>query len=245
MYGWRGRLGWIGPSTSDTVLLEFYHILPEGILVTPYDLGVRALVEKEFQGVMGRFEEAAKILKDLEVEAIVVGGTPPITKLGFEADKEVIRKVEALTGLPTSTAPTAEIEAMRFLGMKRIALVSPYVEELNRHLKSYLEYCGFEVPVIKGLGIVKNVDLSKGTPEQTYRMCKEAFMEAKGKIDGVFFQCPRWPTVESIELFEKDLGIPMVTTASAIVWKGLSLLKVNQVQPGYGKLFESFDDECY
>ena len=240
MYGWRGRLGWIGPSISDTVLLEFYHILPEGVLVTPYDLGVQAVVDEEFQKVVGRFDEAARILKDTEVQAIFVGGTPAITKLGFDQDKAIIRRIEALTGLPTSTTPTAEVDAMRTLGMKRIAIVSPYAEALNQHLKSYLEYCGFIVVVVKGHGLVKNVDFSKGTSYMTYMMVKEAFREAKGEVDGIFFMCPRWPTVKSIEPLERDLGVPVVTTAQAIVWKGLSLLQVNEVKPGYGKLFSGF-----
>ena len=240
MYGWRGRLGWIGPSISDTVLLEFYHILPEGVLVTPYDLGVQAISDHELQRVASRYEEVARILKDLEVEAIMIGGTPGITKLGFDMDKEIIKKIEALTGLPTSTTPTAEVDAMRSLGITRVALVSPYAEALNQHLKSYLEYCGFIVVVVKGQGLVKNVDFSKGTSHMTYMMAKEAFRKAKGGVDGIIFMCPRWPTVKSIEPLERDLGVPVVTTAQAIVWKGLSLLQVNEVKPGYGKLFSGF-----
>jgi maleate isomerase len=240
MYSWRGKLGWIGPSISDTVLLEFYRVLPEGVLVTTVDLMVQRLVDKEFQSIITKFEEAAEILSNVEVQAIIVGGTPPITKMGFDADKEIIKKIETLTGKPTSTAPTAEVDAIKSLGLRRIALVTPYAEELNQHLKSYLEYCGFEVAITKGLGIVRNVELSNQSFYAPYMLAKEAFLEVEGSLDGIFVQCPRWPTIKCIEPLERDLGVPVVTSPQALMWKALCLLKIHEVQPGCGKLFSEF-----
>ena len=241
MYSWRGKIGFISPAIFDTVLLEFYRILPEGVLITPVDLRVQNLSDEEFRRAMNKIEEAAKVLSYEDVQIIIVAGTPPITKLGFDADKEIIKKVETLTGKPTSTGPTIEVEAMRSLGMKRIALVSPFGESLNQHLKSYFEYCGFEVVVSKGLNIVKNADLTKLPFYSSYVLAKEAFSEAKGRLDGLLLTCPRWPTVRCIASLERDLGIPVVTAAQAMVWKGLKMLNVREVQPGYGKLFADFD----
>ncbi len=242
MYGWRGKFGFANPSICDTVLLEFYRILPDGVLVTPVDLKVQNLLDPEFRDAVSKIDEAVKILDYEEVQAIIVGGTPPITKMGFDADKEIIKKVEKLTGKPASTTPTAEVDAMRFLGLKRIVLISPYVEALNQHLKSYLEHCGFEVLNVKGLGIVKNVELTKVPFDKAYMLAKEAFWEVKGSLDGIFLTCPRWPTVRSIAPLERDLGVPVVTTAQALVWKALSLLKIHEVQSGFGKLFAKFSN---
>jgi len=241
MYGWRGKAGFVIPSICDTVLLEFYQLVPEGILITPVNLNIQNLVDDEFKEYFRKIEEAVKILAYEEVQVIIVAGTPPITKLGFDADKEIIRKVEMMTGKPTSTGPTIEVEAMRSLGMKRIALVGPHTGALSQHLKSYFEYCGFEVVVVKGLNIVKNADLTKQPFNRSYVLAKEAFFEAKGMVDGVLITCPRWPTVRSIAPLEKDLGVPVVTAAQALVWKALTMLNVREVQPGYGRLFADFD----
>jgi maleate cis-trans isomerase len=240
MYGWRGKLGFVNPSICDTVLLELYRILPEGVLITPVDLKVQNLVDKEFQEAMGKIEEAVKVLDYEEIQAILVAGTPPIIKLGFEADKEIIKAVEILTGKPASTGPTAEVDALRSLGLKRIALVSPFAETLNQNLKAFLEHRGFQVVISKGLGIVKNVDLAKQPFHAAYMLAKEAFLEAKGNVDGIFISCPRWPTVRSIAPLEQDLGVPVITGAQAIVWKSLSMLSIHEVQKGYGKLFAGF-----
>jgi len=242
MYGWRGKFGFVTPSLSDTVLMEFNEILPEGVLVTTVDLKVQNLLDNEFEKAVANIEEAVKILNYEEVQAIIVGGTPPITKLGFDADKEIIQNVVKLTGKPASTTPTAEVDAMKALGMKKIALISPYVEDLNSHLSAFLQHCGFEVAITSGLGIVKNVELTRVPFDTAYMRAKEAYLKIKGSIDGLFLTCPRWPTVRSIEALECDLGVPVVTSAQALVWKALTLLGINKVKPGYGKLFAEFDD---
>jgi len=242
MYGWRGKFGFINPSICDSVLLEFYQILPEGILVTPADLKIQNLTDEEFKKeAINRIMEAVKTVDYEEVQAIIVGGTPPITKMGFEVEKEIITKVETLTKKPSSTTPTAEIDALKFLGLKRIALVSPYVDALNLHLKSYLEYRGFEVVAVSGLGIVKNAHLTQVSFDTAYTLAKETFLKAKASVDGIFLTCPRWPTVRCIAPLEKDLGVPVVSTAQALVWKALSLLNIREVRPGFGKLFKEFE----
>jgi maleate isomerase len=241
MYGWRGKIGYISPAIFDTGSLEYYQILPEGILITAVNLHTQNLVDEEFAKAFSKFEEAVKMLDYEDVQIIIAAGTPVITKLGFEADKEIIKKIELLTGKPASTGPTAEVEAMRSLGMKRIAMVSPFSEALNKHQKSYFEYCGFEVAVVKGLDIVKNADLTKQPFYRSYILAKEAFQEAKGMIDGILIRCPRWPTVRNIAPLETDLGVPVVTAPQAVVWKALTMLNVREVRPGYGRLFAAFE----
>ena len=243
MYGWRGKIGYVSPAIFDTGSLEYYQILPDGILITPVNLQIQNLVDEEFAKALSRLDEAVKTLHYEEVHVIIVAGTPVIAKLGFEADKEIIRRVEMLTGKPASTGPTAEIEAMRSLGMKRIAMVSPFSEALNQHQKAYFEYHGFDVTVVKGLNIVKNADLTKQPYYRSYILAKDAFQEAKGRIDGILIRCPRWPTVRNIAPLERDLGVPVVTAPQAVVWKALTMLNVREVRPGYGRLFAAFEQD--
>jgi len=242
MYGWRGKVGLVSPSITDTELLEYYQIMPEGVLITPIGLQVQNLVDEEFEEAvsMRRIEEAVKVLDYEEVQVFIVLGTPPITKMGFDADKKIIEKITLLTGKPASTGPTTEVEAMQSLGLKRIALVSPFTEALNQYLASYFEYRGFQVVVAKGLNIVKNVDLTKQPFYRPYVLAKEAFLEAKGEVDGILIRCPRWPTVKSIAPLEQDLGVPVIAAAQSTVWKTLTMLNVREVQAGYGRLFADF-----
>ncbi len=240
MYGWRGKIGYVCPAINDTVMLEFYSVAPKGLLITSVDLKIQNLVDKELAQAMTGVEEAVRILDLEEVQAFIVGGTPPIIKLGFDADKEIIRKIESLTGKPASTEPTLEMEALTALSLKRIAIVSPYADERKQHIKSFFEYSGFEVAMIKGLGITKNVDIAQLRFNASYLLACEAFSAAKGAVDGILLTCPRWPTVSCIDPLEKELGIPVVTTAQATVWKALMMLGIREVPAGYGTLFAGF-----
>ena len=83
MYGWRGKLGFVNPAISDTSLLEYFCVLPEGVLITSVGLKVENLVDKVFQEIIGKIEEAVKVLGYEEVQARIVGGAPSITKMAF------------------------------------------------------------------------------------------------------------------------------------------------------------------
>ena len=241
MYGWRGSIGLICPAISDTVLLEYYRVLPEGVLITTVDLKIQNLVETELAAAVGKIEEAVKVLEYERVQAFLVGGTPPITRMGFEADKQIIERIEALTGKPATTEPTFEVEALRSLSCKRIAMVSPFAAGLNQQLKSFYEYSGFEVAVVKELGIVKPGEIAKQRFNASYLLAKEAFLEAKGTVEAILIACPRWPVVRNIGLLEKELGVPVVTSAQAAVWKSLTMLGIREVPAGFGQLFAGFD----
>lgn len=241
MYGWRGKIGFVCPAISDTVLLEYYRVMPEGMLITTVDLKIQNLVETELDAAVNKIEEAVKILEYEQVQIFLIGGSPPITKMGFEADRQIIERIEELTGKPTTTEPTLEVEALRSLSCKRIAMVTPFAEGLNQQLKSYFEYSGLEVVVVKGLGIVKPGEIGKQRFNASYLLAKEAFLEAKGRVDAIFIVCPRWPTVRNIEPLEKDLGVPVVTSAQATAWKALTMLGIREAPAGFGQLFAGFE----
>ena len=161
--------------------------------------------------------------------------------MGLEADKEIIARIEALTGKPATTEPTFEVEALKSLSCKRIAVVSPFPEGVNRKMNAYYEHAGLEVFVVKELGIVRPGEIAKQRFNASYLAAKEAFLEAKGMVDAIFIACPRWPTVRNIGLLEKELGVPVVTSAQAAVWKSLTMLGIREVPAGFGQLFAGFD----
>lgn len=240
-YGWRGHIGFICPAISDTVLLEYYRVMPEGVLITSVDLKIQNLVENELAAAVTRIEEAVKILEYEQVQIFVMGGTPPITRMGLDADKKIIKHIEALTGKPATTEPTFEVEALRSLSCKRIAVVSPFPAGVNRKMNAYYEHAGFEVVAVKELEIVKPGDIAKQRFNASCQAAREAFHEAKGMVDAVFIACPRWPVVRNIAPLEKELGVPVVTSAQAAVWKSLRMLGINEVPAGFGRLFAGFD----
>ena len=54
MYGWRARIGHVAPSRGDTLVYEFYKMLPEGFMMLNTTGTVRQLVDNDFEKQLQR-----------------------------------------------------------------------------------------------------------------------------------------------------------------------------------------------
>ena len=132
MYGWRARIGVVFPSRGDTYIYQFYQVVPKGVLLVPAIIGLFNLTKEELGASYLKFKDAAKELAQVGVDTIALTGTPLFQLKGLGSDLEMIKEVEAETGIPTLTSVTAEVEALRFLQLKKIVIVTPFKEEVNR-----------------------------------------------------------------------------------------------------------------
>lgn len=237
MYGWRGRIGKISPSRSDTFTYEFYKIVPEGIVLVLSGFTIFNLVRDDIDRAYQQIEGSAKDLAKVGVDFIIAGGTPIFALKGKGSDQEAIRRIEELTNIPATTSATAEIEALNELSINNIAIATPFKEERNKRLKELLTTAGFNVLNIKGLGIEVNADFAKVPSFEVYRFAKKVFLESP-ESDGIFLPCARWPTIGSIDKLEKDLGVPVFSSTTAQIWKALDHLQIKSSIKGYGMLLE-------
>ena len=61
-------------------------------------------------------------------------------------------------------------------------------------------------------------------------------IEEAQDADGVFVPCPRWPTIGDVELLEKEIGKPVVTSCQAYIWYALKLIHIKEKVTGFGQL---------
>jgi len=85
--------------------------------------------------------------------------------------------------------------------------VSPYVE-LDSASEVLFRKLWVRGGCRQGLGIVKNARLNEGQFRYGFYTLQGGLCEAKGAIDGIFSNLPRWPNVRCIAPLEKDFGIP-------------------------------------
>ena len=235
MYGWRARIGEVFPSRGDTFMYEFYQIVPKGVVLVSHIIGLHNLTKDEFAAAYLKYKDGARDLAKVGVDLIALSGAPLFQLKGFGSDLEMIRELEKETGIPTITSTTADIEAMHVLNMKKLAIVSPYVDEVNERNVSWYRQAGFDVLSIKGLGIQKNSDIARLPFYAPYQLAREAFLETPG-VDGIFIDCARWATIDVIEKLEQDFGVPVVSSNQAMIWFALRKANVRESIPGYGKL---------
>ena len=241
MYGWRGRFGHVSPALHDTQGYEMDQLLPEGVMVITTTLNVQNLVKEEFDRAFSVMEAGALALAREEAGAIIIGGDPIFCLKGLGSHKMMIDAVYGKTRIPTSTTLSASMDGLRSLGVKRLVIATPFVAERDEALRKYLEGSGFEVVGMKGLGITRNVDLTRVPLHASYRLAMEVFRNAKG-AEGIYLPCSRWPVVGNIDPLEKDLRVPVVSNVQAMAWFGLKSLGIKEKVVGYGTLLERLAD---
>lgn len=238
MYGWRAKIGRISPSPETVGAEEWRRSLPDGVCLVEtrtlvHDVTVEGLAEAVTQ-----VERAALELASAEVDVILQAGTAIAFFRGFGHDAELCRRIVEVTGIKATTSLTAVVEALRALGIKKPAIATSYIADIDGRLVDVLEKSGFEVAAIEGMGIKKSIDMGKVEPEETYLLAKQVVRSAPG-TDGILISCGNLRSFEAIEPLETDTGLPVVTSNQAGLWQALRLAGVNERLPNLGRLLRN------
>ena len=159
------------------------------------------------------------------------------SNVGYDRGQEMIQKIRATMTTPLLMDLDTHFDALRALSAKKIVIATPYEDARNEERKKLCESVGFKVLNIKGLGIQRRVDLERQAPYASYRLAKQAFLEAP-EADAIYISCPEWPTVKHIERLENDTGKPVVSHATGIIWAALRTMHIKEPVKGYGRLLE-------
>lgn len=234
-YGWRARIGMLVPGAVDeTISKQFYRMAPPGVTLVKVSLHMTGLTIEDITQGLARIDDAAQELGKRKVGCIILGGSPSVLVDGPGSEAALAKRIEDRSGVPATAAQTAAIEAMHHLGMRDLAVATPFNDELNAKLKSYLETFGFVVRNIRHLGIEYRSLMSLPLRE-VYDLALHCFSEA-GKVDGLYFPGAPFPVVDLIERLERELSTTVVSSLQASLWKGLRLVGASVAIEGYGRL---------
>ena len=235
MYGWRAKIGRISPSPETVGCEEWRRALPEGVCLVEtrtliHDVTVDGLAE-----AVKQVERAALELASAEVDMILQAGTAIAFFRGLGHDQELSRRIANATGIKATTSLTAVVEALRTLGIKRPAVATSYLADIDARLVEVLTLSGFAVAAIRGMGLKRSIDMGKVMPDETYRLAREVVNSASD-IDGIFISCGNLRTFEVIETLERDTALPVVTSNQAGLWQVLRLVGIEDRLPNLGRL---------
>jgi len=235
MYGWRAKIGRISPSPETVGCEEWRRALPDGVCLVEtrtllHDVTVEGLAE-----TVKQIERAALELASAEVNVILQAGTAIAFFRGFGHDRELSQRIHSATGIQATTSLTAVVEALRVLGIKRPAIATSYLPDIDQRLVDVLDQSGFQVAAIRGLGLKRSIDMGKVMPEETYRLAREVARNAN-TADGIFISCGNLRSFEAIEPLEKETGLPVVTSNQAGLWQALRLAGIEDKLTNLGRL---------
>ena len=237
MYGWRARLGIIYPSEG-TLEQEWYKFIPEGVSIHTGRVGHNReeldTVEYAFEGQLELLKPAATRLSLVEPDCIVFGCTSGSFMKGVDYADRIIDTIREAAGVQATTAASSSLKALKVLGIKKVAVATPYKDAVNMALERFLEEGGFKVVSMKGLQMT-GAEMCELPPQHSYQLAKEV---DRSEADGVFISCTGFRTAETLSVLELDLGKPVVNANQAMIWNSMRLARVKDHVKGYGSLLE-------
>jgi maleate isomerase len=210
------QLGLIALQSDESIEADFRRMLPEGLELmvsrVASDLEVSAAslrkMEAHLTGAAAMFPSGA------QMSAVAYGCTSGTAQIGQARIGTLIR---AGVATPEVTEPvSALIAACAHLGIRRLAMLSPYVEEVSARLRDMLA----------GAGIASAGFGSFNEPEEAkvVRIAPRSIFEAGCMVaglkdcDALFLSCTNLRTLDVIDKMEAQLGMPVLSSNQVLAW---------------------------
>jgi maleate isomerase len=236
------RIGLIVPSsntTMETELPELFRRRPERFTFHSARAKMARVTAEELDRMVVASDAAAQSLADAPVDAIGYACLVAVMARGAGAHRDVQEGLErALLEAPRQpplvTSAGALVDALHALDAKRVALVMPYAPALADQVAGYIHGEGFDVAAQVALNVVDNVEVgmipSGALVEQAARLHAEA-----GELDALVLSCcVQMPSLDVVAAVEEELGVPVVTAATATARSLLLALRLDPVVPDAG-----------
>ena len=236
MFGYRARIGFISPSVIELRGYDFYRIVPQGVGMIAVTCMVEGWKEEAYKEALAKVEDCARELARRSCDFVIHAGAPLVLTQGKGYETRLMEGIQAITGVPCTTAIVAAMESFKDLSVSRLALVDPYPPDLNAKMVNYLGEWGFDVRSVVSLG-TEFTKSSVASVADIYRAARKAVKEASN-AQGIFIPCTNFPVVDVIKPIEIDTGIPVIANITSQLYVALKTIGLRERIDGFGKLLQ-------
>ena len=208
----------------------------ERIRFSALGLGLGEISTRGYTEVIDSVVEKAVALKAEGVSAVSLMGTSLSFFRGADFNAQLQAEMARATGLPCTTMSNAIVGALRQLGVRRVAVATAYIDEVNAHLRRYLEQSGFELLALQGLAISDVQAVGQVPTQVLVDLCLRVF-DAQPGADGILISCGGLVTLDAVREVEARLQVPVVSSSPAGFWDLVRTAGLDTRSAGQGRLF--------
>jgi maleate isomerase len=243
-FGWRKRIGLLSPTVIETAAYDFFKLAPDGVSMCATTSNIEHWSKENFkEHVIDPLVSAVKYLASRHVDYIIHTGMPVVTTRGKGFEEELVKLITDTTGLPATTSIRSAIRALAHLGVRNVAVVTPYPQELHQSALTFLKASGFNV-VAEHTEDVVFKQLQDVTPAHIAAATRRVLAKSPS-ADGVYIPCNQWSGADAAPLIEQECGVPVVTGAHADYWEAFRSLGINDRIEGHGRLMASLSNGAH
>lgn len=240
--GWRQKFAVLIPSTNTSVQPEFDAMRPTGVTNHVSRIRIPNVLlqsDEDFSRMVGLIaaaqDEAVDSAMSCEPDRLVLGISAETFWDGLAASRKLKAYLADRTGLPISMGSEACDHAFAALGIKTIAVVTPYFPVGDSNVVRFFEESGYRVKRIKGFCCESPVKIAHVSGQQL----RSALQELDGDdVDAVVQVGTNLAMARLAGQAEVWMSKPVVAINTAIYWHALRESGIADKVPGFGSLLE-------
>ena len=185
-------------------------------------------------------QAAARLLPGTPLQGLAYACTSGAIAVGEDEVRARIRAASPdFAQVPISTPVVAAEAALAHLGARRVAVLTPYPDEVNDTVRDHLQAHGVEVVSLDSFRLDNDLAMSS-VPPSAIAAAGRALMADSPEAEALFVCCTALRPAAVIAELESAVGRPVVTSHQAMLWDMLRR-SGDDGGPvrGYGQLLES------
>ena len=194
-------------------------------------VGVHHGLEERCREQIAHVAENVRLLAMVQPKVIVLAHTATSALLGIAGEAELVARMEREHGVRFVSAFGCVFAALEHLGIRRVALGTPYDAVSTAKSKAHLEANGIEVVSHGNLENVKNI--YDETAARAHELARRIDVP---EAQAVYLSGLGMPTIAELDAMERDLGKPVVSAAAAMMWSALGIAGERAPIAGFGRL---------
>jgi maleate isomerase len=239
--GFRLKLGIVAPSTNTAVQPEMDGMRPFGVtnhfgrVFIPDDpVTDDASFNRLMDNIRATMEEAVTSVMTCQPDRLVMGMSSETFWDGLDGSRKLAERMERLAGAPVTMGSDAVQAALQcYGGVRRIAIITPYMPVGDEQVRRFFTDCGFEVAKLTGLKCSSPVQIAH-VSERTLRDTIIALNDPS--IDAIVQVGTKLAMARLAGIAEFWLDKPVLAINTAIYWHALRASGIQDRVPGYGSL---------
>ena len=227
------RIGIIVPSANRLVEQEMVPRLPAGYCAHVTRLRMSGAHYTPLSALVPRAAEAAAALGDAGCAVAVFNCTSSTMEEGVAGNNALLAALRQATSGTVTTTASAVLEAARALAARRFVLVTPYSAAVTEKARAFLVESGIEVLRTVARDVAGNGPYFEIPPARWLQELRDARDQ---RADAYILSCANIACLDIIEDAEAALGVPVITSNQAVMWRALRAAGFDGPLAGLGAL---------
>jgi maleate isomerase len=210
------RIGLIVPSSNTVMEPDFHRQLGAAAIVSTTRIFLEDVTRQaEIRMLEEDLPQAVERIRTTSPHVVVFGCTSAGALGTLAHDRTIAERIARESGADAITVLDAVLRRLQAIRPAKLAVFTPYVEDLTNSIVRCLSEAGFCLVKAAGMGLIANLEIGQVAPAEIVQFVESQI--AGFDADCVFLSCTNWRAIEAIPVLQSQLRIPIISSNQAAI----------------------------